>query len=322
MARAPDTDRDRAEKEAAAWLVDLSGNPADRETRARFEAWRAASDLNREVWTRTRRAYDLIGKGHPRHRDDRQPPDGHQRARPALRARRRAVLGIAAAAVALLAGVAGPDILVRWQADHATTTAEMRTVALADGTTASLAPESAIAVDFQAGERRVRLLRGRAFFDVIQDVARPFRVVANTTVVTVVGTAFDVTVRDAGADIAVQKGDVLVDGPAVSERLRSGDWLRTTGRADVARGTLRPGDVASWMRGELVVRDRPIGEVIAELRRYYRGVIVLRDSAFAERRISGIYDLRDPAATLRALAAAHEGSVRTLSPWLLIISAS
>ncbi len=56
---------------------------------------------------------------------------------------------------------------------------ELRSLTLEDGTQVRLGPESALGVDFTAGERRVRLLKGEAFFDVVPNAARPFRVAAD-----------------------------------------------------------------------------------------------------------------------------------------------
>jgi transmembrane sensor len=47
---------------------------------------------------------------------------------------------------------------------------------LADGSTARLKAGAEIAEAFSSGERRVRLLRGEAYFAVTKDAARPFLV--------------------------------------------------------------------------------------------------------------------------------------------------
>jgi transmembrane sensor len=341
MTISPDTNRDRAEDEAATWLVLLSEGPADPELRARFEAWRTASALNAEIWARTSRAYDLVGQGTPRHAERWQPFARMRGQRPPLPGGRprigmpprppaarfpltRLSAGIAAALVLIgvMIGFA-PQMLLRLEADHVTGTAEIRVIALADGTEMRLGPESAIGVSFSNDERRIHLLKGSAFFDVARDAERPFRVAAGDAVATVLGTAFDVRLGKDAAEIGVQRGLVRVDdggvSPPVSENLKAGDWLRVNRRVGATRGSVRPDEIADWVRGELVARDRPIREIVDELRRYHRGAIVVADASFAERRVSGIYDLRDPVATLRGLASAHNAAVHGI-PWLLVIA--
>ncbi len=340
MATSPQTGRDRAEDEAATWLVLLSEAPEDMDLRARFEAWRGADDVNAEMWDRTCRAYDLLGRGMPQHRDHwvsyaaarniaRDLPSAVA-SRPAADVARRFTvrrLAVAAASMALAASLAVaflPGLLLRMEADAVTGTGEVRTVILADGSQVSLAPDSAIDVAFAGSHRRVRVLKGEAYFEVTHDPARPFSVAAGDTVATVLGTGFDVRRDTDEAEVAVRHGHVRVDDtsvhPAVSEDLLAGDWVRVNWHGGAVRGTELPDDIADWRRGELVARDRPAGEIVEVLRRYYAGAILVHDDAFADRRVSGLYDLRHPEETLRDLATAHGARVRRVSPWLLIVT--
>ena len=80
--------------------------------------------------------------------------------------------------------------------------------------------------------------------------------------------------------------------------------------------------VAAWRDGQLVAQNVPLRAAVDELRRYYGGSILLTDSALGDRRITGAYNLADPEDALRAIAQAHGGKVRRITPWLLIVSAS
>lgn len=341
MTTSPATDRDRAEDEAATWLIVLSDAPDDAGLRERFETWRAASPLNVEAWTQVSRAYALIGQVSPQHpehwaayaaerRSGSTQPAGQQPiplARAPQRARtgaRRLRVGVGAALVAAaLLIVFAPDLSLRMQADAMTATAQVRAVTLPDGSRVRLAPQSAVDVAFESGERRVRLLKGQAFFEVTPDRTRPFRVEAGDAVVTVVGTAFEVRRGDDGARIAVRRGHVRVGqvgraGEAAD--LHAGDWIETSRRSGAVRGDIRPQDVAEWLEGRVVARDRSAGEVVAALRPYYRGAILVRSKRFDHTHVSGIYDLSDPVSTLRALGATHGARVRQISPWVVLVT--
>ena len=63
-----DSDRERADADAAAWLVRLAEAPGDAALRARFELWQEANPLNAEIWARTDRAYQALGLHRPRDR--------------------------------------------------------------------------------------------------------------------------------------------------------------------------------------------------------------------------------------------------------------
>ena len=99
------------------------------------------------------------------------------------------------------------------------------------------------------------------------------------------------------------------------------EWWAHIGKAGrVERGAVAPDEVASWLNGQIVARNRPMTNVIEEIRRYYSGRIVLLDGALGARRVTGVYNPSDPVAALRAVAGTHGGRVREISPWLLVVS--
>lgn len=316
MTSSSGSEYERAETEAATWLVLLADEPDDADLARRFEAWRTASPLHAELWARTTQAYELSGKAEP-------VVPAVSTVVPFTRPKRRVLrFGAIAAVAACLLLIAAPPLLLRFQADHLTETAELRSLTLDDGSQVRLGPESALAVDFSSGERRVRLLKGEAFFDVVPNPSRPFRVSADDVVTTVLGTAFEVRLGGDGVDVAVRHGRVRVDSstPPVVENLLAGDWVNVRRGNGVSKGRRNLDEIGDWMAGELIARDRPMTEIVDALRRYYDGMIVVQDGAFARTRVTGIYDLRNPESTLISLASSHDARVRRVSPWLLVVT--
>jgi transmembrane sensor len=324
-------------RRASEWLTALREQPDDAALRQRFDAWLSADPANAADWAEIARTYEVMGRTPPRHRDQwaawaakrgapRWLPDVAipvQTAPPNWR--RRTAMGLAAAAVAAsLILMVLPGVQRRLTADHVTATAEIRTVHLADGSTVQLGPESAIDVAYAGNERSVRLLQGDAFFEVVPDFDRPFRVRANFVDATVLGTAFEVRLDDRGADVAVRRGAVRVDSheevPPVSERLEAGDWIRMAWSGEVTRGAQPPAQIAAWLQGRLIVRDRPVGEVVDALRPYYRGIVILRGDTLPRQPLTGVYDLSDPVGALKAVASAQGAEAYQLSPWVFVIS--
>lgn len=82
---------------------------------------------------------------------------------------------------------------------------------LPDGTRVELRDDAAIAVEFDSRQRRVVLVRGEAHFEVTQDIARPFVVVAAGIKARAVGTAFSVQIRPDFVEVLVTEGKVAVD---------------------------------------------------------------------------------------------------------------
>ncbi len=323
----PRRDDDRATREAARWLVALQDDPDDAELRARIDVWRAADPANEAAWTDTAHVYGLMAEATPTCGAD----WGGGRVVPMRRARlpigRRAALGVLAALAACLFLAFTPAIVLRFQADQVTSTAEVRPVRLDDGSVVLLGPDSAIAVSHGIATRDLRLLKGEAFFEVTPDPRRPFSVLAQGVKTTVLGTSFNVRLARDGAEVAVRTGIVRVAtagvsstaaAPAVAVQLEPGDWIQLTADGKAERGAMPPEEVAPWLHGQLVARDRPLADVVDDLRRYFPGTIVVAGDAFRGRRVTGVYNLADPETALRAIVGAHGGSVSRFSPWLLV----
>lgn len=322
MKGTPPLHDDRAADEAIDWVIWLAEEPDDPELRTRFDAWHAAAPQNRAAWTHANHVSDLVGQS--RNLAFLQPaptraPD-HQ-AGP-LRQRRRWPAFAAASMAACLALAAAPNVLLELRSDYRTGTAQQQTVALADGSTIRLGPQSAVSVAFADGERNVRLLSGEAYFEVARDEHRPFHVMTDQAVTTVLGTGFDVRLDDDSTDVAVRHGRVRVASTASSgarRELTAGQWAAVT-NGRVAGGDGVASLVGSWSSGTLAVVDRPVEDVIADIRRSYRGFIIVNDDRLASRSASGSFDLADPAAAIVALVRPHGATVRQITPWIIVIS--
>ncbi|MBS0219685.1 MAG: FecR domain-containing protein [Proteobacteria bacterium] len=305
-------------RRASEWLLALHEAPDDAALRQRFDAWLSADPAHAVDWHEICRTSDALD--HLQQAGDWRPV-----VFAAPRRRWQAVSGVAASMLlAALVIVAAPDAVMRLTADYATGTAEQRTVALSDGSMVRLAPLSAISVDFDDASRRVRLLKGEAFFEVTHEADRPFVVEASNVKATDLGTAFDVRVDPGGVDVAVHQGLVQVDAvqaqPAASERLEAGDWIRATTRQPVERGHLPVEEIGAWMRDRLIVKNQPVSEIVEALRPYFNGIIVLRGDELARRSMTGVYNLSNPVEALRAVAQAQGATVHRITPWLLILS--
>lgn len=323
----PGTARAQAFREATDWLILLQEEPDDRDLRLRFDAWCRANPVNAEAWAATQRTADVAAAMTPAHAGEWEPGVlRHRNGSDAPRWSRRRI-GVAVASMALAACIAVaavPSLLLQLQADYTTGTAQLRALDLPDGSRLTLAPSSAVAVAFTPGERRLRLLEGQAFFEVVRDPARPFRVEAGAVEASALGTSFDVRREGLEVTVSVQDGTVQVDVSEppqhVVERLEAGQSVRVAARGKVERTENPAGVTAAWRKGQLLSHDRPLREAIDQLRRYYRGTIVVTDGAFAERTVTGVYNLDDPEEALRGIVQAHGGTVRRITPWLMVVS--
>lgn len=303
---------------ASDWLVRLLDAPGDAGLRQRFDAWLAADPDHRRDWEEMAQTYALLGQVLPA-----PAAAAPQRTARAHRHLPRRRMRMAGAGLALAAGIALAILPVRlpaWLADQSTGHGQTRQIALADGSRMDLAPQSAADVVIDATGRRIRLIDGRAYFEVVADPARPFVVTAGTATVTVRGTGFEVAETAEGVVVAVRHGRVEVTGGSEPRLLGPGDRLTLGADGDLVQDRLRPDEVAAWTEGQLIVRDRPVARVVEALRPYAPEMILLTDDSLARQPLTGIYDLRRPRAALDAIAAAQGARVIEITPWILLLS--
>ena len=352
------SERARVENEAATWAVLLSDDPHNKKQLRQFKIWLNASALHAQVWARTLRAYRGLGmlppatqaqwpRSAPGERRRRGSWNGSEK-RSGEAAGSSNSLTIDTDSSAIYAQFHGKTRATHWKAalatlaiplclmlvflprlslhlaaDHVSATGERQTHVLEDGSTLTLAPESAVDIRYSDAERRIRLLKGAAFFDVQRDSKRAFVVQAGSTHIAVLGTAFNVDRSDSGTRVSAAHGRVRVQDhsvhPAVFEDIVAGEQLAVTWGQGASRTRIAVDDVARWRQGEVVARDLTVSELVDSFRPYYGGAIWVMPP-FASQRVTGLYRLDDPVATLRNMASAHNASARQISPWLLVLA--
>lgn len=298
---------------AADWLVALNERPDDRALQERFADWLAADPARPGQWKAVVRTYRALG--------------AVERSEEAVVVsfRRRRSWGVAAVATALVACLvlmAAPSLVRSLQADYTSGTAQVMRVDLPDGSVVRLAPESALTVDFGSDGRRIDLIDGIALFDVAPDPERPFSVAAGQATATAIGTAFEVRRVDGLETVAVREGMVAVaDGSGTAEtRLSAGQSIRISGTGGASLGSVLPAQIGIWAENLITARERPVSDLVSEIRRYYSGLIILRGDQLANQRVTGIFDVSDPARALDLLAESQGADLYRISPWVLILA--
>ncbi|ABC21685.1 putative FecR [Rhodospirillum rubrum F11] len=303
-------------EQASDWVFRQQGALGEPPPRADFEAWLAADPRHGEAWRLACATWGATGALAPVFAAPPRPL-----CRPPRRKRPSKPLVALALAACLAAFVVLSPLRLLWQADHLTGSGESATVSLRDGSRVALAADSALSTRISEAGRAVTLLKGQAFFQVAPDRTRPFVVSGGGVSVTVTGTAFDVALDDGRVTVAVAEGGVRVDYQGRSERLVPGEKVSVDpAMGEIRRAAVDPADVAAWRQGRLVSDNQRLSAVIEALRRQYSGVIVLTDAALGETPVTGVYDLEDPERALRALVSPFGGTVRRLTPYLLVVS--
>lgn len=304
-------ERDAAliDREAIAWFIRMKGRPS-RADRRNFRDWLTASSDHLDAYEEVGRLWldmgpsahlsGLAGEG-----DLAEPLEKIRR----LRDERR--LGTAGPVIAgclavLAAGcwlwLEKPNFLQDMQADFVSQRGERREIRLDDGSRVLMDADTALDVSLSGTERRIRLLRGTAFFEVVH-LGTPFVVEAENGEARVLGTEFDVSVtKDRQVTVTLAKGSVQVAiaGRQKDTVLKSGESVQygEGGLGPVRKAVIE--DEMAWHQGRLIFNNARLADVLALIERYRNGRIVVIRPSLKDFRVSGNIALDD---TDRALAA-------------------
>lgn len=192
---------------------------------------------------------------------------------------RRRYWGAAAAILLLLAG-AGSWWLTQPEAPDwvavATEPGQYKEVWLPDSTEISLAGGSSVRYDRKkyGRERRVVELKGKAFFQVKRNEARPFSVYTAQTEVTVLGTSFQLEEKGRATEVNVVTGKVRFTG---GDKKEEEQVILTAGMS--ASYSMEKKEIImlkeedlnrlAWKTRQLRFNETPLSQVIADLSEFY-----------------------------------------------------
>ncbi|MDI7775939.1 FecR domain-containing protein [Asticcacaulis sp. EMRT-3] len=208
---------------------------------------------------------------------------------------------------ALLAGaacVAGALVLINMPSVRTESTGigQTRQLALADGSQITLAGRSSVEIRYSRSERRVTLKQGEAYFSVVHNAARPFLVRVGDVDVRDVGTRFDVNLRPSSLEVDVLEGRVAVayaKSADAATQLAAGDSLRVPTRPQGATDGEnwqvhhQAQSATAWNEGRMVYDNAPLGDIVADLNRYYAPGVTITSPAVADQRLTTSFAVTD-----------------------------
>ncbi|MCC5939218.1 MAG: FecR domain-containing protein [Lunatimonas sp.] len=144
------------------------------------------------------------------------------------------------------------------------------TISLSDGSVVRLNENSRLEFPevFASNERVVRLY-GEAYFDVVSNKERPFKVISDNTEVTVLGTTFNINTFQI-PEITVASGSVKVADTLLKEHVvLSPGQQAVIGNEEIAVREVNPAFVIGWHTRKLQFNELPVLEVFRVLERAY-----------------------------------------------------
>ena len=166
-------------------------------------------------------------------------------------------------------------------------------VVLPDGSQVWLNAASSITypVAFNGHERKVTMT-GEAYFEVIHNAAKPFRVVAGTQTIEDLGTHFDV---NSYADEPVYRTTLIEGSVRVSLNATKTVKLLPGQQADVTANSnnlqVKPGDIdeaVAWKNGKFRFNDEQLGGIMRQVSRWYNVDVSYDDESLKNRTFAGI----------------------------------
>ena len=223
-----------------------------------------------------------------------------------------APLGVIAAVLLVAIGWSGLRSAGYVPETYQTATGQVRNVVLPDGSIVGLNTQTELEWVGNPHDRRVRLIHGEAYFQVVHDPNRPFRILLAHSQVQVLGTSFDVyQMANGDVRVSVMSGTVAVEGldngvgarPSWSRRLTSGQQIEYSPVGLVADvHTIVAPKVIRWRQGMLETQGEPLSDFVSDLSRYTRKRIVIADPRAAVQQVGGAFSVRNIDGTLDRLS--------------------
>ncbi|QXI35556.1 FecR domain-containing protein [Pseudomonas promysalinigenes] len=295
---------------AACWLALLESGRASPSDLERLAQWRGSNSEHEQAWQKAQQL---------RQRFSQLPPELAMATLDRPQASRRALLkqALGLAALAPAAWLLSRQLpLEAWTADVHTAVGERRRLVLSDGTVLQLNTDSAVDLNLEGAS--VKLLRGEVALAVPQGRNQVLQQPYGQVVIS--GADVCLHLFEQACRVSVVKGQATVyplSGGAVV--LQAGQ--QTDVRAD------GPGRVAAlddlllgWREGVLRLNDRPLGDLLNELRRYRPGVLRW-DPELERLRVTGTFRLDDTDRVLALLAASLPLHVQTHTRYWVSLTA-
>jgi transmembrane sensor len=214
-----------------------------------------------------------------------------------------------AAAIALVA-VSGWIILNFISGDntiHYETASETRTISLPDGSQVTLNSHSELSYSSSFNEKdRTVTLQGEAFFEVTRNPQKTFRIHANSAVVEVLGTSFNVLAYDslAQVEVVVETGTVKLSVPdsKTEVKLVAGEkGIYSKGSQQVSSSINKDVNFQSWNTRKIIFTEDDLRAVVETLNKIYRANITIAADVPASCVVTVTFDHQSLDAVLHVL---------------------
>jgi transmembrane sensor len=306
---------------AAAWIARLHDEQRGPDLEAEFHAWLGESAQHRRAFNRMTHVWERAGEIRMRARSDISD----------TRKGRRSRFTPWAATLAATVVLAVFAAVYYWR-DSALVTGvgQQQVRLLRDGTRVVLNTDTRIEVNYDERARRVRLIRGEAWFDVSKHPTWPFLVSVGDQEIRALGTSFIVrhdNIQDLSVTLVEGRISVTLVAPNDDARSQSPQILAPGQRLMISRRHAPAVDrpeltrVTAWERGRVEFGETPLEDAANEMNRYSTTQVTIADAEVARLRIGGVFRAGDSDEFVRVVTTAfglqadrHGGAIALSRP--------
>jgi transmembrane sensor len=287
-------------RDALAWVVRLRSGEATQADVEDVRAWRAASTEHEvafvqavQLWRRLQATADAVMEAGGPEPAARGPLAGLMGT-----PTRRAVLVGAAAACGVAFSLLRHPPLDLWpsldelRADFRTTKGERRMVAVDDGVAVTMNTQTSLTIASQGDRPVVRLVAGEMEVKTTRPLDRWLTVRALGLRIS--ATEADFSARCIAGEVVVTclGGTVDVESDRITVPLHSNESVSYSDVDGLSNPVAANREVATaWQRGLIIVRSRPLAEVVDEVNRYRDGRIVVTNADLGGMLVSGTFQI-------------------------------
>lgn len=285
-------------RDALAWVVRLRSGEVSKTDLAAIRQWRSQSAEHEEafrqaalLWRDLKVTADAITE----HGGRRVPMLKSLNPRHWSMTRRAFIGGTVAASAAAYVVYHPPmqlwPSLNELAADYRTGKGERKDIVVAEGVSVSLNTQTSIALgSSEHGSPRIELIAGETAVTADRAAARPLvlqalgaRVVANRA-------SFNARCLDGSVSVTCLDGRLDVEQELGLVQLEAGQQVTFVAKTGLGMAIAVDAKVASaWQQNLLVVRDRPLAEVVNEVNRYRAGRIIVTNAVLGRRLVNGTF---------------------------------
>lgn len=317
------------QKEALKRLVHATSGQATIADLRELEMWRARSDAHGDAYRSALKMWEALGTAATESAtaEDRAMIDGSVATAAPMVSRRMMLAGgfATAAAAGGLAIIRPPfDLwpsLSELMADYRTDTGQQRTVILANDVTVEMNTRTSIIHRPSNGDVEfLELVSGEVTVSTAGRAGKLFTVMADSGGVTADKAQFNVRYDPTGVRVTCLQGTVKIDCPGVTAFLHPDEQVDYSASNIGSAAIIDPEKTLAWRQGLLIFRDEPLGGVLDEVNRYWRGKIVLLNSDLARRHVTVRIELARIGEVITYVHEAFGATVRTLPGGVVLLT--